>query len=179
MQFEKKQVTTHLVAFCLGAIIAYAINDYVHLSKVARTGDGLNNARKMQPKQRTFDNPADQFDRMFKSMNHAMDQAMRNQGQQIQDAFSGGVSVEESEDNDFYRVTIKGEGIDKESLGLDINSGVLRITGQINKETKSNLGVTRYSSSFSRSFSIPTNVNQGNPEVESQGDEIIISFKKL
>ena len=170
----KKSMMTHVAAFAMGGAVMFFITDVLNSSDKKEFS-----AAKMEPKMRQFKdnrkrglNPSDQMNLMMKSMD-----SMVNRGfGKLETLTMNGIKVSEIEEDNQYKVIISGEGIDKESLSFDINNGLLRVSANIVKEQKTQMGMTSFRSSFSRAFSLPQYVNQDDPEIESSGDEIIISF---
>ena len=99
----KKTYLTHALAFGLGVIIAYGINDYVHIENTK--GDSQ---QKLRAKNRAFGNPMDNNkDLMMKSM----DNIFKKQMKKLERGLSGGVEVEEFETDKFYKIVISGSPI--------------------------------------------------------------------
>ena len=167
----KKTYLTHALAFGLGVIIAYGINDYVHIENTK--GDSQ---QKLRAKNRAFGNPMDNNkDLMMKSM----DNIFKKQMKKLERGLSGGVEVEEFETDKFYKIVISGVGINRDSLKFNVNKGLFVVSLNVEKIIKNDWGTSKTKSSFSRSFYIPKDVDQGNPDVKTEGDNIMIEFKKV
>lgn len=169
----KKTYLTHTLAFCIGAVVAYGLNDYVNKS----TEFEKLKAHKRQ-KRGTFSNPFDK-DRNMNIAAKSFDSVMRQQMKALERGLSGGVEVEEFEDQDSYRIVFTGEGLNKESIKFNINKGMLLVRMEVIKESKTKWGSSKSVSSFSRSFYIPTNVDASNPNMSSDDKSITIEFKKI
>lgn len=92
----------------------------------------------------------------------------------IHDSFNlGGANWTESET---HRVlTVKVKQIKDKPLDIKIQNGMITLKGQ----TESSVGNSKSISNFQKSYSIPSDVDQSNPEFENSADQILIKFKKL
>ena len=98
--------------------------------------------------------------------------------------FGGTVfDIDQDEDDDYVYYTIKAEGIDKSNVKVDVQDGMVNISGKVDQmnENKSedSLSKSRFSSSFSRSFPVPSNVDANSVKFEAKDDEIVIKFPKI
>lgn len=121
----------------------------------------------------------DDFEGRVMEMMKQMDQQM-GQGKaidswpNISDSFNlGGANWTESET---HRVlTVKVKQIKDKPLDIKIQNGMVTLKGQ----TESVAGNSKSISNFQKSYSIPSDVDQTNPEFENSTDQILIKFKKL
>lgn len=99
--------------------------------------------------------------------------------------FGGDISeIKQSEDskNVYYRINL--EGLDRQSVRVDVVNGQLNIFGQKNEieaqEDDENNQVSRYQfhQSFQRSFPVPEGVDDTKVKVSTEGDEIVVQFPK-
>lgn len=64
-------------------------------------------------------------------------------------------------------------------LDIKIEQGMIRLKGQTESKIGSGKSVSKSIVNFERSFSIPQDVDQTNPEFENKDGEVHIKFKKL
>jgi HSP20 family molecular chaperone IbpA len=175
----KKTYLTHTLAFCIGAVVAYGLNDYVNLSnerdkRIERRKLRAYDRKKSGP----FSNPFNK-DKNVDIAAKSFDKVIKNQMRALQKGLSGGVEVEEFETAESYKIVFKGEGLKQDSFQININNGMLLTRMEVVKETKSNWGTSKSVSSFSRSFYIPKDVDASNPIMNSDEKQITIEFKKI
>ncbi len=82
-------------------------------------------------------------------------------------------------------VTANVPGIVPEDISVEVSDGVLSISGQTNKEQKEESKDKKYyrfereSGSFSRSFSLPSKVDEKNIEAETKNGVLVIKLPKI
>jgi len=95
-------------------------------------------------------------------------------------SMDNGIKISQGEDGQYKFVKISGEGVDKDSLDVQIKDGMVSISGRVEK--KEGDGKTFQStsiSSFSQSFNAPNGVNQDDVKMVSENDAIVLKFKKI
>ncbi len=82
-------------------------------------------------------------------------------------------------------VTANVPGVSPEDISVEVSDGILSISGQINKEHKEESKDKKYyrfereSGSFSRSFSLPTKVDEKNIEAETKNGVLLVKLPKI
>lgn len=100
--------------------------------------------------------------------------------------FGGGTvqDIEKSEDENFVFYDIKVKDLKGTAINTKVESGYLTITGQIeskNTEQDEDSGFSNssvFSSTFSRTFPLPADVDEDSMEMESKQNKIVIKFPK-
>lgn len=89
-------------------------------------------------------------------------------------------SVDIDESDDEFLIKVEVPEIRKEDIDVQVNNGVLTISGERRdeKEDKKRHRVERYYGSFSRSFTLPDNVDQENISAEQKEGMLYLHLKK-
>lgn len=207
MKLLENKFFTISMAFVLGGISTYFVTDYIRLksnqnvSKVKEISDSKVAIKKDNFLKKDQDNdPFAQMDKIHDQMRKRMDKAFGGSmlgGSMLggslfgnsfidSDSFGGlsseGIKVEEHEDDDFKYVEVLAEGIDKNSININIADGMISISGEIRKtddnQSASSRSMSSYVSSFSRSFNIPHGVSEENVKIDTEDNKIVIKFPK-
>lgn len=91
-------------------------------------------------------------------------------------------AVDVTEDNDKYYYHVSLPGAKKDDIKVDVHNGVITISGERKIEKSENAKVHRmesYYGSFSRSFSLPEDVNADNIKAEFKDGILNISLPKV
>jgi HSP20 family protein len=98
------------------------------------------------------------------------------------DISSDGLKIEEREDDDFKYVEIIADGIDRDSININIEGGMISVSGEIirsdDNQAQNSRSTSSFISKFSRSFNIPYGVNKDNVKIHTEDNKIIIKFPK-
>lgn len=206
MAFFESKIFIALVAFFIGGVSTYYINDYFKLRK----GESNIQSQDNSVKSKTSDmikSPMDtenlwtsmeSFHRkMFNDMNSLFDRkfAVSNslESNFLSEPFFSGspsnlknfenIKLKESEDDSFKYIELFIEGIKENSISVKVANGMISITGQLKRNEEKPLDTGSYSStfisSFKRSFNVPSGVNEEKAEIDSHGESIIIKLPKL
>lgn len=100
--------------------------------------------------------------------------------------FGGGTvqDIEKREDENFIYYDIKVKDVKGTTVNTKVENGYLTITGQIeskNSEQDEDSGFSNssvFSSTFSRTFPLPADVDEDSMEMESEQNKIVIKFPK-
>jgi HSP20 family molecular chaperone IbpA len=77
-------------------------------------------------------------------------------------------------------LSLKVKQIKNKPLDIKIEKGQIKLKGDVESVPENSGKIKRISKvHFERSFSIPSGVDQNNPEFENKGGELLIKFKKL
>ncbi len=169
MNFFKNQIFASIISFILGGISTYFVTDYINLKQQKK------NVSKEIVKEKNNDidpfNQMDQMhDEMLKRANRIFNSSLM--GDSFFGNFSNGdINVSEEEDKENKYIIVDAEGIDKESLKINIKNSMVSISGEIKK--------TNFVSKFSRSFNIPYGVSEENVKITSEEGKVIIKFPKI
>jgi HSP20 family protein len=122
-------------------------------------------------------NPFGDFDDMLKSYHRALARQPSHEGVMSAD-WSPSVDITEN-DKEFL---IKAElpEVKKEDISIDINNGVVTLSGERRSETKDEKEhrVERFYGRFSRSFSLPENVDEGHINAENKDGMLYLHLPK-
>ncbi len=123
-------------------------------------------------------NPLGEFDDFFKSYQRALARnAPSHEGVMSAD-WTPSVDITESE-NEFL---IKAElpEVKKEDINIDINNGVVTISGERRSEVKDEKEhrIERFYGRFSRSFSLPDNVEEADINAENRDGMLYLHLPK-
>ncbi len=203
MKFDKSQLPTLVLGIFVGVVGVLLVqsnklttSDQVTNRQASHRGA---NDRKVfaqaNPQSDTQVNRTQQRDDAFAQMDRIRDQ-MRQQMNQMnkmmdgaftgnspfdgQDGLNSGVEVTQGEDDQYKFIKIAGEGVDKDSLDIQIKNGMVSISGRM--EHKSGDGQSYEStsiSSFTQSFNTPSGVNEEDVKFDSEDGALVLKFRKL
>jgi HSP20 family protein len=191
-----------MVSFLLGGLSTYFISDYYRMKSELNTKKVATTQKKKEPTQslsfkgnKSNNDPFSQIDKMHDQMRKRMDKAFGGSllgGSMFDNSFfntdsfgdmtSDGLTIEEREDDDFKYVEIIADGIDKDSININISNGMISISGEI-KRTEDNQGqsgrsMSSFISKFNKSFNVPYGVREENMKIDTEENKIIIKFPK-
>lgn len=165
------------------AVQSYLTNEEVKIAS----------APKPSPKMGSFEDffSNDPFTEM-EEMRKQMMKGFMDQNNSIFDSFGSSfgnfqgvqqdVQVETKEDDKFLVYEVSGEGLDTKSINIDVVDGMVTLSGRIDKSstTDKDGSSSSYtmSSRFQRSFSVPSEVDSENVEMEHANGKILIKFPK-
>lgn len=120
------------------------------------------------------------FDDLQKQMEERMQQFFNQKDLNHKFATRSGHSIDiiEREDSKFKYVDILLEKSQRNSLDINIEGGIIQVTGVEKKEIKSGNRVSYFESSFSNSVLVPEGVIKDKPRFESTDEKIIIIFTR-
>ncbi len=196
----RQGVLISFISFFAGGVVTYFVTDYIRLkSKADTTVNKLTPITKndiIKPKRNSIPDHADPFDQMDKmhdQMRKRMDQffgrsfgnSFGNSAFDI-DSFSGSsfttnnIKINRYEDDKYKYIEIAGEGVNKDSLKIDISGGMISINGEIKQTQEDNnsgsMSRSSYISKFNQSFNVPEGVDEANVKIESEDNKLIIKF---
>lgn len=192
-----------LSAFVIGGVSTFFVTDYIRLKNnenisQIRSPDEMpkSHISKKKPlKKNVPDDPFAQMDKFHDQMRKRMDKAFGGSmlggslfGNSFfdSDSFGGlssdGIQVEEHEDDDFKYVEVIADGIDKNSININISDDMISISGEIRKtddnQSSNSRSISSYVSKFSRSFTIPYGVSEENVKIDTKDNKVVIKFPK-
>lgn len=196
----RQGILISFISFFIGGVVTYFVTDYIRLkSKADATVNKLTPITKndiIKPKSKLIpdhSDPFDQMDEMHDQMRKRMDQffgrsfgnSFGNSAFDI-DPFSGSsfttnnIKINRYEDNEYKYIEISGEGVNKDSLKIDISGGMVSISGEIKQTQEDNnsgsMSRSSYISKFNQSFNVPEGVDEANVKIESEDNKLIIKF---
>ncbi len=196
----RQGVLISFISFFAGGAVTYFVTDYIRIkSKADTTVNKLTPITEndiIKPKRKSIPDHADPFDQMDKmhdQMRKRMDQffgrsfgnSFGNSAFDI-DSFSGSsfttnnIKINRYEDDKYKYIEIAGEGVNKDSLKIDISGGMISISGEIKQTQEDNnsgsMSRSSYISKFNQSFNVPEGVNEANVKIESEDNKLIIKF---
>ncbi|MEC7276571.1 MAG: Hsp20/alpha crystallin family protein [Bdellovibrionota bacterium] len=202
------KVFSILSAFVVGGVSTYFATDYIRLKNnenISRVEKPAETSRfkvsqSQVLKQDDLNDPFAQMDKihdqMQKRMNKVFGNSMLGSGMLGSSLFdnsffdsnrfggmtSDGLKVEEYEDDEFKYVEVIADGIDKNSININISDGMISISGEIRRtddnQSTNSRSMSHFVSSFSRSFNIPRDVNEENVKIETEENKIVIKFPR-
>ena len=176
-------------SFFMGGLSTYFISDYIHPEKIgpiqslSLKGNKSNN------------DPFAQMDQMHDQMRKRMGNVIRGgllgggmfgnsffDADSFGDMASDGLRIGEREDDDFKYLEVIAEGVDKDSININIRNGMISISGETRK-TEGNQGqngrsMSSFISKFNKSFNVPYGVSEENMKIYTEENKIIIKFPK-
>lgn len=202
-KFFTSKAFSILSAFVVGGISTYFTTDYIRLKNnenISRVGASTETSRPKVSqnqilKQDDSNDPFAQMDKihdqMQKRMNKVFGSGMLG-GSLFDNSFfdnnsfggmtSDGLKVEEHEDDEFKYVEVIADGIDKNSININISDGMISISGEIRKtddnQSVNSRSMSSFISSFNRSFNIPFGVSEENVKIDTKENKIVIKFPK-
>lgn len=110
-----------------------------------------------------------------------MQEEMLRSFQQMEDdfprGFQGGFSISSpdlTEDEDQYRLEIALQGLQPKNFNIQVEKNHLRLQGSLVREE----GGGSISSSFSRTFPVPPDVDADRIQIENQKDRLVVILPK-
>jgi HSP20 family molecular chaperone IbpA len=83
------------------------------------------------------------------------------------------------ESDKYKTLKLKVTQVKDHPLDIKIEKGMIKFKGNVESVSGQGKNKTKQRISFERSFSLPDDVDQTNPEFENKGGELLIKFKKL
>lgn len=202
MESLKGKMFSLVAAFIFGGVTTYFVTDYIRLksNEIVTENKSTSKQKITQSNMIKKDDQSDrdaftQMDKIHQQMKKKMDQAFGKSmfggslfddhffGNPIKGMSSGGLQVEKREDDHYKYIEVIANGIDKNSININIADGMISIAGEIRKKNNqlggSGQSVSSYISSFNQSFNIPQGVNPDKAEIDALDDKIVIKFPKF
>lgn len=122
-------------------------------------------------------NPWSEVDDLFKSYHQAMSKHVPNEGLLSHD---WSPSVDITENGDEFLIKAEIPGVKKEDISIDIHQGVVTLSGERKSETRDEKEhrIERYYGRFSRSFSLPDNVDEAAVKAENKEGMLYLHLPK-
>jgi len=122
-------------------------------------------------------NPFGEMDDFFKSYNRAL---ARNQSHEGMLSADWSPSVDITENDKEFLIKAELPEVKKEDIEININNGVVTLSGERRSETKDEKEhrIERFYGSFSRSFSLPDNVNEDEINAENKDGMLYLHLPK-
>lgn len=193
----KQGILISFISFIVGGCMTYFISDYINLkssSKMNRnelTPISKDDIIKSQKSPLKSVDPFDQMDQLHDQMRKSMDQFFgKSFGNSLFDIdpFSGSsfttnnIKINRYEDGDYKYIEVSGEGVNKDSLQVNISDGMISISDEIKQNEENNnsnsISKSSYVSKFNQSFNVPSGVDETNVKIDSEDNKLIIKFPK-
>lgn len=194
----KQGILISFISFAAGAVVTYFVADYIQLkSNASLTKASLNPISKSditKPKNQhkpKSNDPFDQMDKVHDRMKKRMDKFFGSSfGNSLFDVdpFSGSsfttnnIKINRYEDDGHKYIELSGDGVNEDSLQVNIAGGMISIAGEIKQSEENNNAGSHSSSSyiskFNQSFSVPHGVEEASVKIESEENKLIIKFPK-
>ena len=129
-------------------------------------------------------NPFAEFEDILDHYNRAMTQprAASDNGREIMRKTDWVPVVDITENTESFVIKAEVPGINREDVKVSVDNRVLTISGERKSETEENNGrqhrIERYYGSFTRSFSLPENVDEGNIRAEYKDGILTLNLVK-
>lgn len=122
-------------------------------------------------------NPFNEMDDFFKSYNRAL---ARNQSQEGMLSADWSPSVDITESDKEFLIKAELPEVKKEDINVNVNNGVVTLSGERKSETRDEKEhrIERFYGSFSRSFSLPENVNEDDILAENKEGMLYLHLPK-
>ena len=119
-------------------------------------------------------NPLREFDSLFNAYNRSLANS------KVETANDWVPSVDILEDDGQFVIKAELAGIPKEDIKVEIDKNVLTLSGERKSEVtdKKHHRVERYYGSFSRSFSLPENIDEASIKAESKDGILVLTLPK-
>ncbi len=184
MKLLQSKLLALFMAFVLGGVTTYFITDYIRLKSNKRVSHIKDISDPFEKMNKIHDQMRRKMDRAFDG--DMLGGSLFGNGLFSSNLFDGisfeGPRVEQYEDDDFKYVEVLAEGIDKDSININIADGMISVSGKIkeieDKQSNNSRSMSSYVSNFSQSFSIPHGVNKDNAKFEVKDKKIVIKFPK-
>lgn len=181
-----------LSSLLLGGLATYFITDYVRLKQsvgkkpveLKEITPRVSKKQKLAPR-----NPHDIFDQMSKRMDRMFSNSFFGHdpfgsfGTNFGSGFQNDMQIQEHEDADFKYIEIESDGFDKDSLQVNIEDGMVSISGEIKKTNQNNgqnsWGSSSFISKFHKSFNVPFGVDESKVQIETSNNKLVIKFPKI
>ena len=192
MNFNKNQFFAIFGAFFLGGFITFYTMEYFQKDKRVVSEGHLpqkifaQNIDRVTNTQSSRRDAQSQMDLIRQQMRKQMDQMMNSPfgGSPFDHDFGagleGGVEITSDEDGQYKYIKISGEGVDTDTLDIQIKKGMISISGQVEKVTGDGQGSrSSYISKFSQSFNTPAGVDEEDVMMDTLEDSVVLKFKKI
>ncbi len=122
-------------------------------------------------------NPFNEMDDFFKSYQRALARQPSQEGVLSAD---WSPSVDITEDDKEFLIKAELPGVKKEDISIDVNQGVVTLSGERKSETRDEKEhrIERFYGKFSRSFTLPENVNDTEIKAESREGMLYLHLPK-
>jgi HSP20 family molecular chaperone IbpA len=87
--------------------------------------------------------------------------------------------IKKREDKNFIYYDLALKDLDKEKLDVKVVDGQISISGRIEKKAEENNSSSYFSSSFHRSFPVPSEVDAGKFQIEQGEDHLTLKFPRF
>ena len=117
------------------------------------------------------------FDNFFSSLNQSI---VRRPGQKCMLSADWIPSVDITEDKESFMIKAELPEVNKEDVKVSIDKNILTLSGERKSETKDEKEhrIERSYGSFSRSFSLPDNIDETNIHAESKNGMLYLAIPK-
>lgn len=195
MEFLKNKITIATLAFLLGGVCTFFIQDYLNLKREQAVHHKTLSNHSAQTEANPLPNkepvdPFDQMDQIHRQMRKRMDRFFR--GSLFDDSFMdstgftfsnrNNLEIKQDEDKENKYIILEAPGLNSNEINIDISGGMVNISGEIkHTEENSDAGSTSrssYISKFNQSFNVPSGVNENKVQIEHEKNKIIIKFPK-
>lgn len=178
-----------VASFVLGGLSTYAITDYIRLKSQENS---LSRPESKPQELKIVNQPQTQALDPFVQMRQQMKKMLNDDFFANSFALSGfdsgrmalgnQVKVSEREDDQYTYIDIKGEGLSKDQVEIEIKDGMVSISGTIEKKID-NKGQGFHSSStslsqFSQRFNLPPGVDESRVQFEDAENRMTLKFPK-
>jgi len=165
-----KSATTFLGGVCLGIVITLLVFKIQNQNK---SGDYQKQKDQILRKQRDAFNNMNPFLKMQKQLGNFNKNSMS-----LSFGNLDSLKVKQREDDQNVYLEIDSKDIDQDSLNINIKNGIIQISGQIEKITKTKYGSSSFSSSFNESKQVPAGTDEAKVEITNSNNKIILKFPK-
>jgi HSP20 family molecular chaperone IbpA len=163
----KKSILTHAFAFALGCIITYIVADFAQQEAGVIKNDRLK-AKNLKS------NKENSADLVVKSLANVLDRQLGDMAREL-----SGINIYAQSTKNNFKIFVDGAGIDKESLEIDVDGNLFKISGVVLRESRSGNQVSTFKSSFKKSFSIPRGYDTTRPNMVEEDGKIVIEFNAI
>jgi len=192
VNFNKNQFFAIFGAFFLGGVITFYTMEYFQKDKSIASIDitpqkvFAQNTDRVTNTQSSRRDAQSQMDLIRQQMRKQMDQMMNSPfgsspfDHDMGAGFESGVQITSDEDGQYKYIKISGEGVDTDTLDIQIKRGMISISGQVEKVSGDGQGSrSSYISKFSQSFNTPDGVDEEDVTMDTKEDSVILKFKKI
>lgn len=122
-------------------------------------------------------NPFSEMEDLFKTYNRALARTQQHEGMLSAD---WSPSVDITENDKEFLIKVELPEVRKEDISINVNNGVVTISGERRSETKDEKQhrIERFYGSFSRSFSLPENVREDDISADNKDGMLYVHLPK-
>ncbi len=177
--FFSSKIPVALLSFFFGGLSTYFVSDYLNMKQ--QISSKSLTLSKETPKKLSLD-PFERMRQISQRVDHVFGDSFFGQNH-LDTLGYDSFSITSSEDDKFKYIKINTQGMNKDSLQVDVENGIIKISGEKveDESTNNNSLVSKRHlvSKFLQSFSIPNGVQANDVKFERNEESIRLIFPKI